>query len=111
MGGSKSCEFQCICGVGEDKIVQCSACDYESLYSSSQSYAKCIDYFDSSEFSKLMCDLDVITTKDDFNSLLQAHPEVTSLFTVYSIHTPSIQKQIVIPKARFVLSIHYSLEN
>ena len=103
MGGSKSCEFQCICGVGEDKIVQCSSCGYESLYPSAQSYAKSIDFFDGSEFSQLMCDLDVITTKDDFNALLKAHPEVTSLFTVYSIHNNTLQKQVVVPKGRLVL--------
>lgn len=100
MGGSKSCEFQCVCGIGEDRIVHCQSCNYESLYPSSVSYAKSIDYFDTDEYGKLMCDLDVLTTKDDFNALMNAHPEVTQMFSVFTIHHDQCDKQIVIPKGR-----------
>ena len=31
MGGSKSREFQCICGVGQDKVLQCPVCNYTTL--------------------------------------------------------------------------------
>lgn len=96
MGGSKSCEFQCVCGIGEDKITRCTSCGYESLHPSSISYARNIGYFDSDAYCKLMSDLDVLTSKDDFNALMKAHPEVTSLFTLYSVH----DKQIVVPKGR-----------
>lgn len=100
MGGSTSCEFQCVCGIGEDKIVHCNACDYKALHPSSCSYAQSIDYFNTDAYAKLMSDLDVLTSKDDFNALMKAHPEVTELFSVFTIRNEKVNKQIVIPKGR-----------
>ena len=32
MGGSKSREYQCLCGVGQDQVAQCTKCGHKSLY-------------------------------------------------------------------------------
>jgi predicted nucleic-acid-binding Zn-ribbon protein len=86
--------------VGEDKIVTCSKCGYEGLYSTSTANAKIPDFFNTEQYEKLMSDLDVITSKDDFVSLIGMHSEVKELMDIYLVQNERFSKKIVIPKGR-----------
>ena len=96
MGGSKSCEFQCVCGIGEDKITHCSSCSYESLYTSSQSFPMLSEAFTSrmkkmeKEFgleNVVNCEKEKVKTA--FNSVMD-------LFSLYSCNN----QQYLVPKGR-----------
>ena len=101
MGGKQSKEYQCVCGVGEDRIVKCDKCGYASLFDSASFATESLEFFNSDEFGKLMGDLDTITTKDDFNALIGNHPSVTEMMDLYSVHKEGVNKQILVPKGRF----------
>lgn len=98
MGGSKSREYQCLCGIGQDTVVKCSNCNYTSLYPLSTSVSSSIPYFESESFRRLKQDLEVLTSKEDFAAILDQHGEIMELMDVYSL--PSLHKQLLIPRGR-----------
>lgn len=100
MGGKRSKEYQCVCGVGEDRIARCDKCGYSSLADSASFVSSGLAFFDSDEFGRLMGDLDTVTTKDDFNALVQNHPSVMELMDVYSVAKGELHRQVVVPKGR-----------
>ena len=89
-----------MCGVGEDRIARCDKCGYSSLADSASFVSSGLAFFDSDEFGRLMGDLDTVTTKDDFNALVQNHPSVMELMDVYSVAKGELRRQVVVPKGR-----------
>lgn len=100
MGGSRSKEYQCCCGVGEDRVTRCSKCGYKSLYTSSTSIPKIIDYFYSDTFNQLLCDISVLRSRDDFVSLVDAREDIKQLFSVFTVEKNDFSKQVVVPRGK-----------
>lgn len=100
MGGSRSKEYQCCCGVGEDRITRCTECGYKSLYSSSSSIPKIIDYFYSEKFNQLLCDISVLRSRDDFVSLIDSRDDIKQLFSVFTVEKNDFSKQVVVPRGK-----------
>lgn len=72
MGGNKSREYQCLCGIGQDTVVKCSNCNYMSLHPLSTSVSPSIPFFESESFQHLRQDLEVLTSKEDFMAIRSA---------------------------------------
>ena len=100
MGGSRSKEYQCCCGVGEDRVTRCSKCGYKSLYTSSTSIPKIIDYFYSDTFNQLLCDISVLRSREDFVSLVDAREDIKQLFSVFTVEKNDFSKQVVVPRGK-----------
>lgn len=100
MGGNKSREYQCLCGIGQDTVVKCSNCNYMSLHPLSTSVSPSIPFFESESFQHLRQDLEVLTSKEDFMAILDQHGEIMELMDVYSL--PSLHKQVLVPRGRCV---------
>ncbi|KNB42677.1 prolyl-tRNA synthetase [Blastocystis sp. subtype 4] len=60
MGGNKSREYQCLCGIGQDTVVKCSNCNYMSLHPLSTSVSPSIPFFESESFQHLRQDLELL---------------------------------------------------
>ena len=102
MGGSRSKEYQCCCGVGEDRIVECRECGYKALHSISRSQPKKLAFFESKSFDHLRVELDSLNTRNDFLSFVNSHDEIRSLLSVYIVRKGGFTKQVVIPRGRYV---------
>ena len=100
MGGSRSKEYQCCCGVGEDRITRCTHCGYKSLYTSSTSTPQIIDHFYSETFNQLLCDISILSSRDDFLSLVDSREDIKQLFSVFTVEKNDFSKQIIVPRGK-----------
>lgn len=106
MGGSRSKEYQCCCGVGEDRILECRKCGYKALHPTSLPQPKNLDYFESKTFDHLRVELESLTTRKDFVTFVNSHDEIRGLLSVYTVEKGSFNKQILLPRGKYIFIEH-----